>query len=424
MVCRVNAAQSGGVSARIVTLLTLAAFINYVDRGNLATAGPLIRDQFALSNTQLGLLLSAFFWSYAPGALPAGWLAERLDARWVLAAGLAVWSVATALTGLASGFMMLFVLRVVLGLGESVMYPASFKILAREALDDERGRANGWMASGQMSGPAFGTFACGLLMAWFGWRMVFVAAGCVSLLWLWPWLRTPRAVVLATARATIEAPPTRALLRSRELWGSCLGNLGQAYAFYLVLSWLPVYLVKTHGLTMAKMAPLGAGVFALSAVTSALTGWASDRWLKAGASSNRVRKTALLAAFTGLAACLSVCGLAGPLGALAAMAGCGVCLGMLVPTIWASAQTLAGPGAAARWWGVQNCFANLAGISAPVITGVVVDRTGSFASAFLIAAAIALVGVLAYGVIVRRIEPVAWYGMDARGSAPALTRQA
>jgi MFS family permease len=189
------------------------------------------------------------------------------------------------------------------------------------------------------------------------------------------------------------------------------------------LSWLPVYLVKTHGLTMAQMAPLGAGVFALSAVTSVLTGWASDRWLKAGASSNRVRKSALLAGLAGLAACLSACAFAGPLGALAAMAGCGFCLGMLTPAIWASAQTLAGPGAAARWWGVQNFFANLGGISAPVITGVVVDRTGSFSSAFLIAAAGALVGALAYGVIVRRIETIDWRATDSRGQAAAVPQQ-
>jgi len=153
------------------------------------------------------LLLSAFFWSYAPGQLPAGWFAERLDARRVLAAGLAVWGVATALMGLASGFMMLLVLRVMLGVGESVMYPASFKILAREALDGERGRANGWMAAGQLSGPALGTLAGGLLMAWFGWRVVFVAAGCASLLWLWPWLRTPRAAALRLAHTTPTARP-------------------------------------------------------------------------------------------------------------------------------------------------------------------------------------------------------------------------
>lgn len=260
----------------MVALLTLAAFINYVDRGNLATAGPLIRDQLSLSNTQLGLLLSAFFWSYAPAQLPAGWLAERVDARRVLAAGLAVWGIATALTGLVSGFIMLLLLRVILGLGESVMYPASFKILAGEALDEERGQANGWMAAGQLSGPAFGTLAGGVLMAWFGWRVVFVAAGFASLLWLWPWLRTPRAAAAPT-RTTADGPPTRVLLRSRELWGSCLGNFCEAYPLYLILSWLPVYLVKTRGVSMAEMAQLGAGVYTLSAVSSVLTGWAKDR---------------------------------------------------------------------------------------------------------------------------------------------------
>jgi nitrate/nitrite transporter NarK len=170
---RTAAAIGTGVSGRVVALLTVAAFINYVDRGNLATAGPLIRDQFALSNAQLGVLLSAFFWTYTPSQLPAGWLAERLDPRRVLAAGLAIWGAATALTGLATGFLMLLLLRVTLGLGESVMFAASFKILARDALDGQKGRANGFMAAGLLCGSAFGTLAGGLLMAWFGWRVVF-----------------------------------------------------------------------------------------------------------------------------------------------------------------------------------------------------------------------------------------------------------
>ena len=294
---RVNAAPSGGVgggvSARVVALLTLAAFINYVDRGNLATAGPLIRDQFALSNAQLGLLLSAFFWSYTPAQLPAGWLAERLDARRVLAVGLAVWGAATALTGLATGFAMLLVLRVMLGIGESVMYPASIKILAQEALEGQRGRANGFLAAGLFAGPAFGTLAGGLLMAWLGWQVVFFVFGCVSVLWLWPWLRTPRASTPQRSHGMQDCPSTLMILRRRELWGSCLGQFCEAYALYLVLSWLPVYLVKARGFSMTEMAHIGAGVYALSAITCILTGWVSDRWLTAGASSNWVRKAAL-----------------------------------------------------------------------------------------------------------------------------------
>jgi MFS family permease len=403
------ASSPGGVSARVVALLTLAAFINYVDRGNLATAGPLIRDQLTLSNAQLGLLLSAFFWSYTPGQLPAGWLAERLDARLILAAGLGVWGVATALAGLASGFAMLLALRLMLGCGESVMYPASFKILAREARDEERDRANGWLAAGQLSGPAFGTLAGGLLMAWFGWRVVFVAAGCLSLVWLWPWLRTPPSTAPQRVDPNPDGPPTAALLRRRELWGSCLGNFCQAYGYYQVVSWLPVYLVKTLGFSMSGMAFIGAGVYTLTALTSVLTGRTIDHWLRGGADRNRARKTALLTGFAALAACMSGCALAGPVGSVLAMAACGVCIGVVLPVIWASTQTLAGPGAAARWMGVQNFCTNFAGISGPVITGVIVDRTGSFASAFVIAAAIALLGMLAYGVIVRRIEPIDWY---------------
>ena len=407
-----NAAQGGtadvGISTRVVALLALAAFINYVDRGNLATAGPLIRDQFELSNTQLGVLLSAFFWTYVPAQLPAGWLAERLDARGVLAVGLGIWGAATALTGLASGFLMLLILRVMLGLGESVMYPASFKILAREALETQRGRANGLLAAGQLCGPAFGTLAGGLLMAWLGWRVVFVVFGCASVLWLWPWLKTPRTATVQRLLDTRDCPSIAMILSRRELWGSCLGHFCQAYALYLVLSWLPMYLVKERGFSLPAMAQIGAGVYALSALASVLTGWVSDRWLTAGASTNRVRMTGLLTGLAGIVVCMSICALASPLVSVLAMVGCGICLGIVTPAVFATVQTLAGREAAARWQGMQGFFANSAGIIAPVITGVVVDRTGAFSAGFLIAAVLAVVGMIAYGLIVRRIEPIDW----------------
>jgi MFS family permease len=157
------------------------------------------------------------------------------------------------------------------------------------------------------------------------------------------------------------------------------------------------------------MAPIGAGVYALSALSALFTGWASDRWLRAGAGSNRVRKTGLIAGFATLTGCLLACAHAGRVEALLAMAGCGVGLGILTVGIFSSVQTLAGPGAVGRWFGVQNFAANLSGVSAPIITGVVVDHTGSFASAFVIAAALAVAGMIAYGLIVRRIEPIDWH---------------
>jgi MFS family permease len=404
--------ESSSVSARVVVLLTLAAFINYVDRGNLATAAPLIREQLSLSHTQLGVLLAAFFWSYAPAQLPAGWLAERLDPRRVLAAGLALWGAATALTGIATDFILLLVLRLMLGLGESVMYPASFKILAVEASEGQRGRVNGSLASGQLLGPAVGTLVGGLLMAWVGWRAVFILFGFASLLWLWPWLASPPPKVAQRspepAAAASHGPTVGLILRRRELWGSCLGQFCGTYTLYLVLSWLPVYLVSTHGFSMAQMAPVGAGVYVLSAATSVLTGWTSDRWLAAGAGPNRVRKAGLIAGLALVTACILACAHANRVGALLAMAGCGIGIGIFTPALFASAQTLAGPQAIGRWFGIQNCFGNLAGMTAPLATGMVVDRTGHFAFAFVIAAFMSVAGIIAFGVVVRRIEPIDW----------------
>jgi MFS family permease len=406
-----------GISIRVVVLLALAAFINYVDRGNLATAGPLIRDELALSNAQLGVLLSAFFWTYAPAQPFVGWLAERFDARLVLAAGLAVWGGATVLTGIATGFMTLLLLRLTLGLGESVMYPASFKLLARDARDEQRGRANGLLAAGQSLGPAFGTLVGGMLMAWLGWRVVFVATGLVSLLWLWPWLRTPRATGGSSTLPQHGDPQSLEILRNRELWGSCIGQFCETYSLFLVLSWLPVYLVKARGFSIAEMAQVGAGIYAVYATTSVVTGWGSDRWQLAGATANRVRKTALITGLVLIAGCLIFCSVAGPVGSVLALVGCGVGFGIATPAIFATAQTLAGPAAAARWMGVQNFVGNLAGITAPVITGIAVDRTGSFSAGFIIAAVVALVGIVAYGVIVRRIEPIDWRVSGALGGA-------
>jgi MFS family permease len=129
---------------------------------------------------------------------------------------------------------------------------------------------------------------------------------------------------------------------------------------------------------------------------------------------------------TGLAvvtACLLACSQANSIGALLAMAGCGVGIGIWTPALFVSAQTLAGPHAAGRWFGIQNCIGNLAGMSASLVTGMVVDRTGHFGSAFVIAAVLAVIGIVAFGLIVRRIEPIDWRTAEAERQVPALPPQ-
>ena len=232
------------LSNGLLFVLGLAVLLNYVDRGNLATAAPLLQQELSLSGTQMGLLFSSFFWTYAPAQLLAGWLVHRFDIRIVLAAGVVLWSVATALTGLAGGFASILILRLMLGLGESVTFPSWQLILARHTVEDERGRANGFVGAGQGVGPMLGTLFGGLAMAHFGWRAMFIGLGIITLLWVWPWLAVTR-VGLRSQAGTDPLPVSYlAILRRREFWGAALGHFCINYTFYFVITWLPTFLVR------------------------------------------------------------------------------------------------------------------------------------------------------------------------------------
>ena len=398
-----------GIAAGVVPLLAIAVFINYVDRGNLATAAPLIKDAFKLSSSQLGLLLSIFFWSYVPGQILAGWLSERINAYHTLALGVGIWSLATAATSLAAGFASLIALRLLLGLGESAIFPCSSKLLAQYLPEHKLGNANGAIATGLALGPAFGTFVGGMLLAHLGWRLVFLLFGMVSFAWLLPWLWTTRdASALARVAKHVPAPRFIDILRCREAWGACLGHFASNYAFYFVISWLPIYLVKERGFTLAQMAELGGLIYLVYAASGSLSGWASDWFMARGATSNQVRKTAMVTSHIGVAISMLGCAFGDATMSVACLFLAGISFGPGTASIYAIGQTLAGPRAAGKWVGVQNCIGNFSGILAPLITGVLIDRTGHFFWAFAVACAITLTGILSWGVIIRKVAPLNW----------------
>jgi MFS family permease len=192
-------------ATRLVLLVSAAVFINYIDRGNLATAAPLMQDELHLSASQLGVLLSAFYYGYVLAMAPAGWLAERYGAHRMLAIGVAVWSAATFMTGFATSFAALLALRLLLGIGESAAFPCASKLLAHAVEVTHLGVANGVMSFGYLLGPAVGTLIGGLLMTSIGWRPVFIVFGCLSLAWLWPWRRVVRRE--ASRWGTWRGPP-------------------------------------------------------------------------------------------------------------------------------------------------------------------------------------------------------------------------
>ena len=149
----------------VAILLSISVLINYVDRGTLSIAAPILKDDLHLSPSQLGVLLSSFFWTYAAFQIVSGWLVDRFEVNWLLALGVLVWSAATLTTGLVHGFALLLSARLVLGVGESVAYPSYNKIIAKHFRASQRARANGLISAGWAGGPALGTLVGGLLMA-------------------------------------------------------------------------------------------------------------------------------------------------------------------------------------------------------------------------------------------------------------------
>ena len=396
-------------SGGIVALLALAIFINYVDRGNLATAAPLIKGDLKLSNAQYGLLVSAFFWVYVPGQIIAAWFVQKINAYRTLALGLAVWSAATMATGLATGFWMLLAFRVLLGLGESAGFPASSKLLAQHLLPERFGRANALVSSGVYLGPAVGTFLGGLFIAHAGWRLLFIVFGAISLLWLVPWLMNTRTLsATAQTAAYLDEPPFRELLSKRQLWGASIGHFCNSYSFYLVLSWLPLYLVNSQGYSLTAMARLGGVVYGLSTVVCLSAGWLADRWITRGASTSRVRMTMITLSCFIWFLCMVACGLGNTRLAIAALLISSVAFGLGSFNLFAIGQTLAGPRAAGKWIGVQNAIGNISGIVAPVATGVLIDWTGQYSMGFLLAGLVALIGACSWMFLVRRAEPLVW----------------
>ncbi|HEX4489508.1 MAG TPA: MFS transporter [Terriglobales bacterium] len=392
----------------VLALLGVAVFINYIDRGSLSTAAPMLKDEFHLSASQLGVLLSAFFFTYACFQLVSGWLVDHFDVKWVMAVGFLVWSVATAVTGLVTGFALLLVARLVLGMGESVAYPSVSKILARKFPEEQRGFANSAIVAGQAGGPAFGMFTGGMLMATFGWRWFFLGMGLLSLLWLVPWMRWMPATPKGETAADGPSTGVLEILKQRSAWGTCAGLFFCNYLSYFLLTWMPFYLVHARQFRMQNMAEITGAAYGSAAIIGVICGWASDRWLTKGTSPTVVRKTftaaGMAVAAVGLLGCVSaVPGIVIAMVILATI-GYGICSSNL----WAITQTLAGPHAAGRWTGVQNFMGNLAGVIAPSVTGYVVDKTGEFYLAFVIAAVMCALGALSWVFFVGKVRQVEW----------------
>lgn len=395
----------------LLALLVVSIFINYVDRSNLSVSVTNLEAELHIRSGQMGLLLSAFFWSYAALQLVAGWLVDRYNVYLVYGAGFFLWSIATALTGFAGSFGALFGLRLVLGSGESVAYPAYSRIIAEDFPERHRGLANALIDAGSKAGPALGTLVGGLIVWKFGWRALFFLLGFGALVWLVPWL-------LSVPRGSAAGRPVRGrdgkggpgfldIAGQRDAWGTFLTLFSSNYAWYFIITWLPGYLEKDRHFPKQLMAVYGSAPLWGIVVVAIGAGWLSDRLIERGGDRTWVRKGFAVAGLLLTTLILPAAMVPDTrLAMILLVIGC-ASFGLYTANVWAITQTLAGP-AAGKWTGMQNCIGNLSGVLAPWLTGLIRQETGSFLWAFAAAVFWLAVGAGSYLFIVRRVEPVRW----------------
>jgi ACS family D-galactonate transporter-like MFS transporter len=386
----------------LVLLLVVAMVISFFDRGNLAVAAPVMAPDLKISTWSLGLLLSAFFWTYAASQIAAGWLVDRVEVRWVYAGGFLLWSAATLSTAFMGTFASLLAMRLLLGVGESVTYPATSRVLAAVISERRRGLANSLVDLGARLGPAAGTMCGALLVGRLGWRGLFIITGSAGLIWLIPWLaRAPRKLATAPGVKPAAAAPTWGdLLRRRAVWGTCGGLFGANYAWYFLLSWLPSYLVRERQFSLNSVAFVGALPYVLMAVSSVSGGMLADRWVARGASPVKVRRGFLVTGLLLTSVLLPSVLLPRLEFAVAGLFGACFSLGIYASNLFSLTQTLAGPQAAGRWTGLQNACGNVAGIVGPIATGWIVTATGGFQVPFLVASLSCILGAASFGLLV------------------------
>jgi MFS transporter, ACS family, D-galactonate transporter len=377
-------------------LLFAAGFLNYLDRAIVSVAVPVIAVDLHLGPAAKGVLLSAFFWSYAVMQLPMGWAADRWNLRWLYAVAFAVWSLACGFTGFAGSLGVLLFMRVLLGIGEAIYLPGGMKIISLLFDTKDRGLASGLMNCGTRAGLALGVPLIAWLVSRFNWHNAFFALGFGSLFWFVPWLVVyPRHAASKDSGSAPGIRETLATLDRNLLLGLIPGHIAYSYYWYLLVTWLPDYLVEARHMSLQRAGAYITIPFLVYTVSEPLGGWIADRLVSLGYGDRRARKIVITAGFLTSVMLLVAGRVHNDMGAVL-MLGAASMVGLATGNMYALLASVAPEGAVGTWMGVLNFAGNLSGIVAPITTGLLIARTGSYYPGFVVAVVVLLLGLPFY----------------------------
>jgi MFS transporter, ACS family, D-galactonate transporter len=417
----------GNVRWIVVGLAFLGTAIVYIDRANLSATVPYLQKEFGLNNTQIGLILSGFFWTYSIAQLFAGWFVDKAGVRRGYSLAALLWSVFTAATALGRGFGSLLTFRLLLGVGEAPAYPSNVKAIREWMPRRERGLATAIFDSGSRVGTALSLPIVVLVISILGWRESFAITGLLGVAWAIVWFlfyRTPRqfkrlsAEELAYIERDQEAAQEQAaarprvrwvdLLRFRAVWGMMLGNFCVAFVIYWFVTWFPTYLIEGRGFNLPSLGLLGP----IPAIVAVPLGWlggvVADRLIRRGWGSTRARKTCIIG---GLVVSTSILLSLLTDDAVVAIALLSLSYGALTfanASVWLLPGELAPTtGHVASLAGLMNFAGSVAGILVSIAVGALLDATGgSFTAPLLMTFGFLLLGIVSFAFIIKRVEPL------------------
>jgi len=421
-----SATKASRVRLGILALISVGTVINYLDRAVLGVAAPSLTKELGLSAAVMGVVFSAFSWTYAAAQIPGGILLDRFGTRIIYFLSVSLWSVFTLLQGFVSGVTSLMTCRLGLGFAEAPCFPANSRVLSSWFPQQERARANSVYAVGMYFGLAFMSPLLFWIVSQFGWRSLFILAGAAGLLFSLLWVKTYVEPHESRGVNGLELDYIKAggglgqqkagtpfswrnmgqLMRKRQVIGAAIGQFAGNCTLVFFLTWFPSYLATERHMEWLKVGIFAVMPYMAASVGVLLGGWLSDRLLKRTGNANLGRKLPIVGGLLLASTIVGANYVDSNVAVIAIMSiaffGQGaVNLGWTLITDVAPKQLVGLTG------GLFNLCTNLAGIVTPIVIGIIVDRTGSFVGALAFISALALLGVVAYVFIlgdVRRVQ--------------------